>query len=49
MTDTILSIVTYLVIALVCYGVAYLINVEPHVVVAYAALALAVDALTRVD
>lgn len=49
MTDTIVSIVIYLVIALVCYGVAYLINVEPHVVVSYAALALAVDALTRVD
>ena len=49
MTDTIVSIVIYLVIALVCYGVAYLINVEPHVVVSYAALALAVDTLTRVD
>jgi hypothetical protein len=49
MTDSIISIITYAVLALICYGVAYLINVEPHVVVSYAALALAVDALTRVD
>ena len=49
MTDTILSMFTYVVIALVCYGIAYLLNVEPHVVVSYAALALAVDALVRVD
>ena len=49
MSETIVSIVTYVVIALVCYGVAYLINVETHVVVSYAALALAVDTLTRVD
>ena len=45
----IVSLTTYIVMALVCYGVAYLINVDPHVVVAYAALAIAVDEMVRVD
>jgi hypothetical protein len=45
----VVSLTTYIVMALVCYGVAYLINVEPHVVIAYAALGLAAENLTRVD
>lgn len=43
------SLTTYVVMALLCYGVAYLINVEPHEVIAYVALAIAVENLTRVD
>lgn len=43
------SLTTLIIINMICYGVAYLINVEPHVVVAYAALAIAVDEMVRVD
>lgn len=49
MTDSIVSMITYAVLALICFGVAYLIDVEPHVVVSYFALALAVNAQVRVD
>ena len=48
MTDTIVSMTTYFVVALICYGIAYLFSVEPHAVVAYVALAAAVDAQVRV-
>jgi hypothetical protein len=43
------SLTTYAVAVLICYGVAYLLNLEVTNVVAFAALAMAVDALVRVD
>lgn len=43
------SLTTLIIIGMICYGVAYLINVDPHVVVSYAALAIAVDEMVRVD
>jgi small-conductance mechanosensitive channel len=43
------SLTTYVVAVLICYGVAYLLNTEITSVVAFAALAMAVDSLTRVD
>jgi hypothetical protein len=49
MTDTLVTMITYVVLSLLCYGMAYLISVDPHVVVSYAALALTVDAQMRVD
>ena len=47
--DTIVSLITYIVVVLLCYGVAYLINVDILYVVSFVALAIAVDTQVRVD
>jgi hypothetical protein len=43
------SLTTYAVVCLLCSGVAYLLNTEITNIVAFTALAMAVDSLTRVD
>ena len=47
--QTIVSLTTYALAILVCYGVAYLLNADATDIIAYLALAGAVDALVRVD
>jgi len=43
------SLTTYVVVVLICYGVAYLLNADAIDIIAFVALAMGVDALTRVD
>jgi hypothetical protein len=43
------SLITYVVVILICYGVAYLFNADVINIIAFVALALGVDALARVD
>jgi hypothetical protein len=43
------TLTTYVVTVLICYGVAYLLNADVTDIIAYVALAMAVDALMRVD
>jgi hypothetical protein len=47
--QTIISMATYVVMVLLCYGAAYLLNADAVDIIAFVALALAVDSLTRVD
>jgi len=47
--QTVVSITTYVVVLMICYGVAYLLNADAIDIIAYVALAMAVDALVRVD
>ena len=47
--QTIVTLTTYIIVAMLCYGVAYLLSVSPHIVIAYVALAIAVDEMVRVD
>ena len=49
MADTIVSIITYFFVVLICYGIAWLLNVHIVEVVAFVALAGAIDSLMRVD
>ena len=43
------SVVTYAVVVLICYGVAYLLSADATDIIAIVALALGIDALVRVD
>jgi hypothetical protein len=45
----IVSLTTYIVMVLLCYGAAYLLNADTVDIIAFVALAMAVDSLTRVD
>lgn len=45
----IVSLTTYIIGVLICYGVAYLLNVEIVDIIAFVALAIGVDNLTRID
>lgn len=49
MTDTIVSIITYFVVVLICYGIAWLLGLHIVEVVAFVALAGAVDSQVRLD
>ena len=43
------SLITYIIVVLICYGVAYLLNADATDIIAFAALAIAVDEMVRVD
>lgn len=47
--QTVVSITIYVVVILICYGVAYLLNADAIDIIAFVALAMGVDALVRVD
>jgi len=47
--QTLASLAVYTLACLVCYGVAYLLNLDLTSVVAYFALAIAVNSTLRVD
>ena len=47
--DTLFSLLTYIIMVMICYGVAYLLSADVADIIAYVALAIAIDQMVRVD